>query len=338
MVALALGANKYCWTAPIITEDNVVSICGGRHPLQELAVSTYVTNDCHLIGGSGLCSNANHPGFHKDELEAEPSMLVVTGPNHSGKSVYLKQVALTVYLAHIGSFVPAERATIGVTDKILTRISTRESVSRNESAFAIDLNQVAFAVKFASRRSLVLIDEFGKGTRPDDGAGLMTALLDHFHSLGPERPRVLAATHFHEIFESGAFGESDGVELGHMDVRVGSEQNRSEDQVTYLYTLAQGRSTSSFGAQCAALNGVDKAIVERAEAVVVLLARNEDLSAACAKLSPEEARLLEAAETAARGFMAIDDQEFEIQTTEKAKGMPDNAALKRTLQGILPNS
>ena len=91
-------------------------------------------------------------------------MLIMTGPNYSGKSVYLKQVALIVYMAHVGCFVPADSATVGLTDKILTRISTRESVSRFQSAFMIDLQQVALAMTLATHRSLVIIDEFGKGT------------------------------------------------------------------------------------------------------------------------------------------------------------------------------
>lgn len=93
-----------------------------------------------------------------------PSMLMLTGPNYSGKSVYLKQIALIVYMAHVGCFVPAERAKIGLTDKILTRIATRETVSKIQSAFMIDLQQVALAINLATHRSLVIIDEFGKGT------------------------------------------------------------------------------------------------------------------------------------------------------------------------------
>jgi DNA mismatch repair protein MSH5 len=95
---------------------------------------------------------------------AGPSMILLTGPNYSGKSVYQKQVALAVYMAHIGSFVPAEAAVIGITDKILTRITTRETVSKTQSAFMIDLQQIALALNHATPRSLIIIDEFGKGT------------------------------------------------------------------------------------------------------------------------------------------------------------------------------
>jgi DNA mismatch repair protein MSH5 len=124
-------------------------------------------------------------------------MLIMTGPNYSGKSVYLKQVAVIVYMAHVGSFVPAESARIGITDKILSRVATRESVSRIQSAFMIDLQQVSLALSLATQRSLLIIDEFGKGTDSSDGAGLACAVFKHLLSLGTERPKVLGATHFH---------------------------------------------------------------------------------------------------------------------------------------------
>lgn len=146
------------------------------HPLQELTVPSYVANDACLVGGPGAEPIADALVYHRAtvgessqrrstrESTEGPSMFMMTGPNYSGKSVYLKQVALIVYMAHIGSFVPAADARIGLTDKILTRIATRETVSKMQSAFMIDLQQVALALTLATRRSLVIIDEFGKGT------------------------------------------------------------------------------------------------------------------------------------------------------------------------------
>lgn len=305
LIALALGAEKYQWTAPTLTDENIIDIRGGRHPLQELVVPSYIPNDCHLAGRltGGACGSHL---VHTIEDRESPSMLVVTGPNHSGKSVYLKQVALIVFLAHIGSFVPAEHAIIGLTDKILTRISTRESMSRNESAFAIDLKQVAFATKFATRRSLVLVDEFGKGTRPDDGAGLMAAFLDHFSSLGPEQPRAVAATHFHEVIGHGQLQMRGALAFAHMEVLIDHKQAGAEDQVTYLYKLVPGVNTSSFGSRCAALNRVDPEVVDRSEAISLLLSRGEDLGAACAKLTTEEEVRLELAERTGREFVQLE--------------------------------
>lgn len=265
---------------------------------------SFIANDTLLLGGSG--DGGADETIVSDLMGEVPSMLVMTGPNHSGKSVYLKQVALIVYLAHIGSYVPAEQACIGLTDRLLTRIATRESVSRNESAFAIDLKQAAFSINFATRRSLILIDEFGKGTNAMDGAGLLSALLDHFLNLDEDAPRVLAATHFHEIFENKLLPNTPKLAFAHMDVRVDLDTQSVDDQVTFLFRLMPGRSASSFGSRCAAMNGVESAVVERSEALVLLLARGEDLRAACSRLSDRETERLEEAEDVARGFLEMD--------------------------------
>lgn len=331
LLALAVGSRKYNWTAPIMTKDNVLHIEGGRHPLQELVVPSFIANDCHMTGGS---ERINEEVDESDSVAGQdfPSTLILTGPNHSGKSVYLKQVALIVYLAHIGCFVPADKATIGITDRILTRIATRESVSKNESAFAIDLRQAAFAINFASRRSLVLVDEFGKGTNTVDGAGLMTALLHHFSALGSERPKLLAATHFHEIFEADLLQESEELAFAHMDVHVDFDTQVVEDQVTYLFNLKPGRSVSSFGSRCAAMNGIDQAIVDRAEAIMLLLVRGEDLEAACSKLSEEEEYKLQKAEDIARAFL-----EQDIEAPNR-KGKKREGYYRGILRGILAAS
>lgn len=333
MAALAQGAEKYHWSAPKMTENNFINIRDGRHPLQELTVPSFVPNNCVIAGGCDVDDDASESGVEHDF--GSTSTLIITGPNHSGKSVYLKQVALIVYLAHIGSFVPAGSATIGLTDKILTRISTRESVSRNESAFAIDLRQTAFALKFATRRSLVIVDEFGKGTRPDDGAGLMTAFLDHFQSLGTQRPKVLATTHFHEIFENGCLDEGNGVSFAQMEGEMSRNQSNSDDQVTYLYRLTAGRSMSSFGSQCAQTNGVDSAVVERSKAIAKRLSNNENLREVCAKLTPEEEARLKVSEDVARRFLNIPDREFELAIRGTAEGAGSGGRWRRVVQKVI---
>ena len=146
-----------------------------RHPLQDLTVPSYVANDTLLVGGEGVDNQGGRirgVGARTTLLSQatssltgdQPSMLIMTGPNYSGKSVYIKQVALIVYMAHVGCFVPADAAVIGLTDKILTRIATKETMTRMQSAFMIDLQQVTKAINLATHRSLVIIDEFGKGT------------------------------------------------------------------------------------------------------------------------------------------------------------------------------
>ncbi|MBE7180883.1 MAG: hypothetical protein INR71_06690, partial [Terriglobus roseus] len=313
LLALARGAHQYNYTRPQMTTRNVIEIRGGRHPLQELAVPSYVANDTCLTGGSG-----DSDGEESDEesqsvtslADAEASMLILTGPNYSGKSVYLKQVALIVYMAHVGSFVPAEAARIGLTDKLLTRIATRESVSRAQSAFMIDVQQVSVALSLATRRSLLVIDEFGKGTEADDGAGLACGVLEHLLRRGDgARPKVLAATHYHELFEAGFLAPRPALALAHMEVRLDAAARNPADQVAHLYNLRAGRSTASLGTACAAANGVAPAVVRRAEELVLLAARGEDLVAACAVMPEGEASELEEAERVARAFMRVEMDE-----------------------------
>lgn len=295
LVALARGAAQYNLTRPHMTVENVLKITEGRHILQELTVPSFVPNDTHLRGGAG--GDTIEGSIHGDRGATRsthpdaPSMIIMTGPNYSGKSVYLKQVAIIVYMAHIGSFIPASRATIGLTDKILTRISTRESVSRTQSAFMIDLQQTCIALNLATRNSLLVIDEFGKGTESYDGAGLAAGVFEHLLRRGPDCPKVLGATHFHEIFESGFLQARPSLGFAHMEVAVDASVSAREEQITYLYNYRPGRSSSSFGTVCAAMNGIDTRIIERAEEFLALAAQGQDLVEACAELP--EAELVE---------------------------------------------
>ncbi|CZS90681.1 related to MSH5-meiosis-specific protein [Rhynchosporium graminicola] len=312
LVTLALGARKYGFSQPEMTTANVIRIEGGRHPLQELTVPAYIPNPCFLFGGSGdeietdISESRLVPTSSVQDSTEVPSMLVMTGPNYSGKSVYLKQNALIVYMAHIGSYVPAHRATIGLTDKILTRIATRESVSKNQSAFMIDLQQIALALTLATNRTLLVIDEFGKGTNSSDGAGLCCGVLDYLISLGVHRPKVLAATHFHEIFENRYLKEQPELSFGHMEVRLDTESEAVEDQITYLYNFVPGRSISSFGTCCARMNGIDPAIADRADQLIIMASRGEDLVLACSEMTPDEAQKYEEAEQVGRQFLEKD--------------------------------
>ncbi|KAJ9494436.1 hypothetical protein H2202_010050 [Exophiala xenobiotica] len=322
-LAFAHCAHEYSLTRPRITEDNVIDIQRGRHLLQEKYVPSFVPNDTFIQGGGG-----------KDDHDpTNPCMLLLTGPNYSGKSVYQKQVALAVYMAQIGSFLPAESATIGITDKILTRITTRETVSKVQSAFMIDMQQIAMALNSCTRRSLVVIDEFGKGTDTCDGAGLAAGVFLHLVSLESEAPKALVATHFHEIFDIKLFDDLKNISFAHMEVRVDAENVSSatacQSQVTYLYNLRPGRSDLSYGTQCAAMNGISEHIVERACELAQLSSRGEDLVSHCSVLSKDDAVELEFAESAAELFMG---QDFEREMTrDELLGILD-AMLERSAE------
>ena len=213
----------------------------------------------NLNGGSGDASDAMESSAGDQFTIDDPSILLLTGPNYSGKSVYLKQNAIIVYLAHVGSFVPAAEATIGITDQILTRISTTETISRMQSAFFIDLQQVSSALYNMTRQSLLVIDEFGKGTNNSgmfrietvkgllsgvDGIGLMSGLLHYLLRLGSSRPKVIGATHFHEVFEGRYVEAHPNIGFAHMEVRIDEQASGLENQIAYLYKYVLIRSGS----------------------------------------------------------------------------------------------
>ncbi|RAH66189.1 MutS family protein MSH5 [Aspergillus aculeatinus CBS 121060] len=316
LLAMAQAASFYKLVCPKMVPENMIKIRGGRHILQELTVSSYVPNDTYLVGGNPsdclAISSSQTCQDNPDGMNEEhgPSMLLLTGPNYSGKSVYMKQVALIAYLAQIGSFVPAASAELGITDKIIVKSSTQDSVSQIQSTFMRDLQQISFDLKQITDRSLLIIDEFGKGTSENDGIGLACGILTHLLDL-ENSPKVIAATHFHEILENGFLRPRPQLQLGHMEVQVSDSSHKTEDQITYLYNFRPGRSDKSFGTVCAAMNGISQAVVDRATEIAALSARGENLIAACATLSAEEMRVLEQADTLARKFLALDLSEYD---------------------------
>ncbi|KAH7099547.1 DNA mismatch repair protein MutS, partial [Auriculariales sp. MPI-PUGE-AT-0066] len=279
LLSFAQSSLTHAYTRPNMTEDNAIAIQGGRHPLHEQVVDTFIPNDAYLVGGMGT-----GVADEMDEADERPeadggmldqsgrSILVVTGANACGKSVYLKQVALI-------HFVPAEHATIGLVDKIFTRVQARESISRIQSAFMIDLNQVSLALRNATGRSLVLLDEFGKGTVDTDGAGLLVGALKHLLNRGIDCPRVLATTHFRDIFREDLVPRSLPIRLAHIRVMLvntereeiagldGATLRNAAESIVYLYQVAPGLSLESHAAKCAAACGVSHAVVQRAQYV-----------------------------------------------------------------------
>ncbi|XP_046851108.1 mutS protein homolog 5-like [Xenia sp. Carnegie-2017] len=264
LIALSVHAKENNYVCPEITVENILTIKGGRHPLQEMYVTPFVANDTYM--------------------EKENSrMKILTGPNASGKSVYLKQVGLIVFLAHIGSYVPAESATIGTTDRMFTRIHTRETVSVGLSTFMIDLNQVAVAIRYASRKSLVLIDEFGKGTATVDGLSLLTACLNHWLSSQSQHcPKVLVSTHFHSIIQQKLLPLTPLVDFQTM------ETMENGDELVFLYQLVDGYTKTSYACHIATLAGLPKHLVKRSYEILDLLRNNKAIERIHSQENDEE--------------------------------------------------
>ncbi|PKU27755.1 hypothetical protein llap_21941 [Limosa lapponica baueri] len=218
LLALAVMARENAYSRPRFTHRHGFHIKDGRHPLMELCAKTFVANPVN----SG---------------EATRRIKIVTGPNSSGKSVYLKQVGLIVFMALIGSYVPASEAEIGVIDGIYTRIHSRESVSVGLSTFMIDLNQVAKAVNNATERSLVLIDEFGKGTNTLDGLALLAAVLRYWISQGTQCPQVFVSTNFHSLMQLELLPDTPLLEYLTM------ETHQDGEELIFFYQIKQGMST-----------------------------------------------------------------------------------------------
>ncbi|XP_063340914.1 mutS protein homolog 5 [Pelmatolapia mariae] len=240
LMAMSSASQEYNYTSPKLASNRKITITQGRHPLLEVCSPVFVANS-----------------FHSSESEGR--VKIITGPNSSGKSIYLKQVGLIVFMALIGSDVPAKEAEIGLVDGIFTCMQSRESVSVGLSTFMIDLNQMAQALNSSTVNSLVLIDEFGKGTNTVDGLSLLTASISYWlrKALG-EVPHVLVATNFHSVVQLSLLPSSALLSLLTLETAVDG------DELVFLYQLKEGICQSSYAANIATLAGLPTSLVQRA--------------------------------------------------------------------------
>lgn len=201
---------------------------------------------------------------------------VITGANLSGKSVYLKQVGLITYMAQIGCFVPADEAELGLCDFIFSRIQSCETASATCSSFTLDLWQLSLALKHSTAASLVLLDEFGKGTRAADGVALLGSTIEYL-CRWQDGPKALVATHFTEIFRLGLVSETEPhLQVSHLRVLPQSENSTSSiDQIAYLYQLVPGCAEKSFGLDCARKAGLDADVLQRAAEILSMIERRK---------------------------------------------------------------
>jgi DNA mismatch repair protein MSH5 len=270
LLSLSRAAVAFGLRRPTLTRESRLSVVGGRHLLQEAASGdrrASIPNDAV----APPCPNGGR-------------VTIVTGPTMSGKSVYVKSIAIIAFLAHVGSFVPAESAVVGVVDRIFTRVVSHDSIAQRvgQSSFAHDLSQISLMINNATPRSLCIVDEFGKGTKTADGVGLLGGFLRAVSEI-PEPPIVFAATHFSDVTDDAFVPRNANMNYLTMSVYAseaeheprGREYDVAGDmdgdasyrppEITFLYKAVPGVSTRAYSARCAREAGLPRVVLERIE-------------------------------------------------------------------------
>ncbi|MEA3211085.1 MAG: mismatch repair protein MutS, partial [Chthoniobacter sp.] len=248
LCALAETARLFGYCRPVLTEGFKVRIEEGRHPVldQSLVEEKFVPNDTLLD-------------------EEGDRLLILTGPNMAGKSTYIRQVALLVLMAQLGSWIPARAAEIGLADRIFTRVGANDDLSRGQSTFMVEMNETANITNNATARSLIILDEIGRGTSTFDGLSIAWSVAEYLHD--EVRARTLFATHYHELTE---------LELTRPGVRNYNIAVREwNDQIIFLRKIVRGGADKSYGIQVARLAGLPPRIIARAKEILSNLEQHE---------------------------------------------------------------
>lgn len=264
LLSLATVSNKNNYVRPKINDSKVLDIKNGRHPVIEKQLNIgeeYIANDVYL-----------------DDVSQQ--IIIITGPNMSGKSALLRQTALIVLMAQMGSFVPAAHANIGVIDKIFTRVGASDNISSGESTFMVEMNETASIINNISERSLILLDEIGRGTSTYDGISIAWAIAEFIHNHST-KARTLFATHYHELNEIA----SSMARIKNYNVSVKELDNK----VLFLRKLVSGGSAHSFGIHVAKMAGIPAKIINRAEEIMHQLEKAHSSAEMTKKESPSGA-------------------------------------------------
>ncbi len=252
LISLARTASEKRWTLPEVKEDKVLSVRGGRHPVVEsmLPSGRFVENDCFM-------------DCEKNQL------ILLTGPNMAGKSTYIRQIAHIVLLAQMGSFVPAQSCQIGLVDRIFTRIGASDDLARGESTFMVEMLETAHILQEATERSLLILDEVGRGTSTFDGVSIAWAICE-FLAQSKNRPRTLFATHYHELTQLEE--HFPGIKNYVMTVK------ETRDGIFFIRKVARGATDRSYGIHVAKLAGIPETVTARAKEILSIL-ENENTEA-----------------------------------------------------------
>jgi len=247
LAGLAQVAEEMNYVRPKVDDGDIIHIVGGRHPVIEaMGGERFVPNDCILDGETN-------------------QVLIITGPNMAGKSTYIRQVALITLMAQIGSFVPAEEATIGCVDRIFTRVGASDDITRGQSTFMVEMCEAANIINNATSRSLIILDEIGRGTSTYDGLSIAWAVAEYIHD--NLKAKTLFATHYHELTELALTEER--VKNYNMVVK------EWDDKVIFLRKVLPGGSNRSYGIQVARLAGFPQGVIDRAREVLANLEKGE---------------------------------------------------------------
>lgn len=247
--ALAELAEKENYCKPILNNDDTIKISAGRHPVveQTLGHGNFVPNDVLL-----------------DQLDHK--VMILTGPNMSGKSTYMRQVALIVLLAQIGSFVPADSAIVGMTDRIFTRVGAADDLAGGQSTFMVEMNEVSQIMRNATNRSLLILDEIGRGTSTYDGLSIAWSVIEHIVDPNFINARTLFATHYHELTDLAE--STQGVFNSHISA------TEKDGAIVFLHQIEPGFAGQSYGVEVAELAGVPDSVVNRAREILYQLERD----------------------------------------------------------------
>lgn len=253
LLSFAVVARSNRYTKPVITDSLLIDIKGGRHPVIEKQLpigEVYVPNDIFLDSD-------------------KQQILIITGPNMAGKSALLRQTALIVLLAQMGSFVPADTAEIGIVDKVFTRVGASDNLSRGESTFMVEMTETASILNNLSHRSLILMDEIGRGTSTYDGVSIAWAIVEYLHNHGQKdcKPKTLFATHYHELNQL----EEDLPRVKNFNVSV----KEVGDKIIFMRKLKEGGTNHSFGIHVAQLAGMPNRIVFRSNEILRFLEKDK---------------------------------------------------------------
>ncbi|MBE5895049.1 MAG: DNA mismatch repair protein MutS, partial [Lachnospiraceae bacterium] len=260
--SLSLVAERNRYICPDINTKGIIDIKGGRHPVVEKMIPNdmFIDNDTYLDGKKNCIS-------------------IITGPNMAGKSTYMRQVALIVLMAQIGSFVPASNANICITDRIFTRVGASDDLASGQSTFMIEMNEVANILRNATPDSLLILDEIGRGTSTFDGLSIAWAVIEHISNKKLLGAKTLFATHYHELTELE--GKISNVNNYCIAVK------EKGDDIVFLRKIIKGGADKSYGIQVAKLAGVPDMVIDRAKEIVGQLSDN-DISEKIASITVEQ--------------------------------------------------